>query len=439
MNSPAASRRRCQCSARCLLGPISARTMLRLPCRRPTRPGAKAVEQAGIPGTARPGGRRRRAAPRCSLPGGPATEGRPGGDDTKSSPPTWSPRSTRTAEELIRSHIPGRPPGGRDTRRGGRRHRGGGCGPGALGRGSTGRHRELPLRPGRLVGQHRGGAGRHDRGGCGEHAPPSASCSPPRSAGARGCTRATARPSRCAATPGCRSTRRWCPPGSGTRCRGASCRARWSVCCCPGCGTSGAVARAPWTCARCSRPSRVNAYYERGVNYWDWAAGGLVATEAGAVLGGLAGRPASSGMTIAAEPELFVQLRNLLGEPGRGEGRRSGQLVLARGAPPPRGRPPRTPRPGTRNPAPAASPSPFTVPRGQAAGPIALRLAGQVAGRVAAALTQEREGQRAGTADGQLDHAVRAVFRPVVMARRKVSTDWRAETRASWPMQSSCG
>jgi myo-inositol-1(or 4)-monophosphatase len=57
---------------------------------------------------------------------------------------------------------------------------------------------------------------------------------------------------------------------------------------------------------------RVDAYYERGVNYWDWAAGGLVAAEAGAVLGGLAGRPASSSMTIAAEPALFRQLRDLL-------------------------------------------------------------------------------------------------------------------------------
>jgi myo-inositol-1(or 4)-monophosphatase len=57
---------------------------------------------------------------------------------------------------------------------------------------------------------------------------------------------------------------------------------------------------------------RVDAFYERGVNYWDWAAGGLVATEAGAVLGGLAGRPASSSMTIAAEPVLFAQLRDLL-------------------------------------------------------------------------------------------------------------------------------
>ena len=57
---------------------------------------------------------------------------------------------------------------------------------------------------------------------------------------------------------------------------------------------------------------RVDAYYERGVNYWDYAAGGLVAAEAGAVLGGLAGRPASPSMTIAAEPVLFAQLRDLL-------------------------------------------------------------------------------------------------------------------------------
>jgi myo-inositol-1(or 4)-monophosphatase len=57
---------------------------------------------------------------------------------------------------------------------------------------------------------------------------------------------------------------------------------------------------------------RVDAYYERGVNYWDYAAGGLVATEAGARLGGLAGRPASPSMTIAAEPELFGELSDLL-------------------------------------------------------------------------------------------------------------------------------
>jgi myo-inositol-1(or 4)-monophosphatase len=57
---------------------------------------------------------------------------------------------------------------------------------------------------------------------------------------------------------------------------------------------------------------RVDAFYERGVNYWDYAAGGLVATEAGARLGGLSSGQASSSMTIAAEPVLFGELRGVL-------------------------------------------------------------------------------------------------------------------------------
>jgi myo-inositol-1(or 4)-monophosphatase len=57
---------------------------------------------------------------------------------------------------------------------------------------------------------------------------------------------------------------------------------------------------------------RVDAYYERGVNYWDYAAGGLVATEAGAVLGGLAGHPAGPAFTIAAPQPLFTELHDLL-------------------------------------------------------------------------------------------------------------------------------
>jgi myo-inositol-1(or 4)-monophosphatase len=57
---------------------------------------------------------------------------------------------------------------------------------------------------------------------------------------------------------------------------------------------------------------RLDAFYERGVNYWDFAAGGLVATEAGARLGGLNGKPASPEMTIAAEPGLFGALSEFL-------------------------------------------------------------------------------------------------------------------------------
>jgi myo-inositol-1(or 4)-monophosphatase len=57
---------------------------------------------------------------------------------------------------------------------------------------------------------------------------------------------------------------------------------------------------------------RVDAYYERGVNYWDWAAGGLIATEAGAQVAGLAGQPPSPELAIAAGPGLFQDLHDLL-------------------------------------------------------------------------------------------------------------------------------
>jgi myo-inositol-1(or 4)-monophosphatase len=56
----------------------------------------------------------------------------------------------------------------------------------------------------------------------------------------------------------------------------------------------------------------VDAYYERGVNLWDIAAGGLIAAEAGARVTGLHGRPASSSMTVAASPALLGELRDLL-------------------------------------------------------------------------------------------------------------------------------
>jgi myo-inositol-1(or 4)-monophosphatase len=56
----------------------------------------------------------------------------------------------------------------------------------------------------------------------------------------------------------------------------------------------------------------VDAYYERGVNVWDIAAGGLIAAEAGARVTGLHGRPASSSMTVAAAPPLLGELHDLL-------------------------------------------------------------------------------------------------------------------------------
>jgi myo-inositol-1(or 4)-monophosphatase len=57
---------------------------------------------------------------------------------------------------------------------------------------------------------------------------------------------------------------------------------------------------------------RLDAFYERGLNYWDYAAGGLIAREAGATVGGLAGKPESTSMTIAAGPELYRQLETFL-------------------------------------------------------------------------------------------------------------------------------
>jgi myo-inositol-1(or 4)-monophosphatase len=56
----------------------------------------------------------------------------------------------------------------------------------------------------------------------------------------------------------------------------------------------------------------VDAYYERGVNLWDIAAGGLIAAEAGARVTGLNGRPPSPSMTIAAAPPLLGELHDLL-------------------------------------------------------------------------------------------------------------------------------
>jgi myo-inositol-1(or 4)-monophosphatase len=57
---------------------------------------------------------------------------------------------------------------------------------------------------------------------------------------------------------------------------------------------------------------RLDAFFERGLNYWDYAAGGLIAREAGALVGGLCGRPESTAMTVAAGPDLFHYLETFL-------------------------------------------------------------------------------------------------------------------------------
>jgi len=59
---------------------------------------------------------------------------------------------------------------------------------------------------------------------------------------------------------------------------------------------------------------RVDAYYEQGLKPWDLAAGGLVATEAGATVTGLRGRVAGEDLVVAAGPPLVTELVGLLEE-----------------------------------------------------------------------------------------------------------------------------
>jgi fructose-1,6-bisphosphatase/inositol monophosphatase family enzyme len=77
---------------------------------------------------------------------------------------------------------------------------------------------------------------------------------------------------------------------------------------------------------------RLDAFFERGLNYWDYAAGALIAREAGAVVGGLAGRAESTSMAAAAEPGLYRQLDAFLCGlgPDRDEAGSSGKLSACR-------------------------------------------------------------------------------------------------------------
>jgi myo-inositol-1(or 4)-monophosphatase len=57
---------------------------------------------------------------------------------------------------------------------------------------------------------------------------------------------------------------------------------------------------------------RVDAYLEQGTHIWDRAAGGLIAAEAGASVGGYLGGPAVDAGVLAARPPLAAELRALL-------------------------------------------------------------------------------------------------------------------------------
>jgi myo-inositol-1(or 4)-monophosphatase len=56
----------------------------------------------------------------------------------------------------------------------------------------------------------------------------------------------------------------------------------------------------------------VDAYYEKGLNAWDHAAGGLVAAEAGLRVTGLRGEPAGPDLVLAAPAGLYDALHDLL-------------------------------------------------------------------------------------------------------------------------------
>jgi myo-inositol-1(or 4)-monophosphatase len=56
----------------------------------------------------------------------------------------------------------------------------------------------------------------------------------------------------------------------------------------------------------------IDAYFEAGMHIWDWAAGALIAREAGATVDGLQGRGPGRHTTLAANPVLFARLHDVL-------------------------------------------------------------------------------------------------------------------------------
>ena len=65
---------------------------------------------------------------------------------------------------------------------------------------------------------------------------------------------------------------------------------------------------------------RLDGYFERGTHDWDRSAGTLIAVEAGAVVQGFHGRPASEEMAIAAPEGTFGALHDALAELGADAG-----------------------------------------------------------------------------------------------------------------------
>jgi len=53
---------------------------------------------------------------------------------------------------------------------------------------------------------------------------------------------------------------------------------------------------------------RLDAHYEHGLHVWDWAAGALVATEAGALVRLPGAGDGEAGLLVAAAPGIAAQL-----------------------------------------------------------------------------------------------------------------------------------
>jgi myo-inositol-1(or 4)-monophosphatase len=69
----------------------------------------------------------------------------------------------------------------------------------------------------------------------------------------------------------------------------------------------------------CVAAGRVDGFYEAGMHPWDWAAGAVIAREAGARVEGLLGRPPGTHVTLAANPQLWDALHELLVAAGAGD------------------------------------------------------------------------------------------------------------------------
>ena len=57
---------------------------------------------------------------------------------------------------------------------------------------------------------------------------------------------------------------------------------------------------------------RLDGFYERGLHHWDYAAGDLIAREAGALTGGRPDEGPGETLTLAASPGVFRELQPLL-------------------------------------------------------------------------------------------------------------------------------